>query len=59
MKRFKLTVNGEEIGRFTNFKEIAEAVGCSFQHVYRKNDTNEFTYKKVTYTIIDRLSELE
>ena len=57
MKRFILKKEGIEVGRYQTVKEVADVVGCSFQHVY-KNKTGFFSYKKVNYQIIDRLAEL-
>jgi hypothetical protein len=55
--RFILMMEDQELGRYQTMKDIANKIGCSFQHVY-KNNNGEFIYKKVTYKVIDRLNEL-
>jgi hypothetical protein len=52
-------MNGEnKIGESPSIREMAKLVGCSFQNIYQNmnEDKTQFTYKKITYTIIDKLS---
>lgn len=58
--RFKLSINGEPAGEYTGLTQVAKKIGCTRAHIYNSIDitrqTNHFTYKKVNYTIIDKLT---
>jgi hypothetical protein len=56
--RFILKKEGNEIGRFQNVRIAAEAIGCTYQHIYKTKD-GIFKYKKVNYQLIDRLEGLD
>jgi hypothetical protein len=54
-----ILMNGEtKVGEAPSIRELGKLVGCTFQHIYKYiNENNtEFTYKKVNYTIIDKLA---
>jgi hypothetical protein len=54
-----ILMNGEnKVGESPSIREMAKLVGCSFQNIYQNmnEDKTQFTYKKITYTIIDKLS---
>ncbi len=55
--RFILMSEGIELGRYQNVRDIANVIGCTFQHIY-KNKTGIFKYKKINYQVIDRLEDL-
>ncbi len=55
--RYTLQQNGEVLGKTTSIAGIAEIVGCTLQHVYQRlTIENTFTYKKITYEIVDKLA---
>ncbi len=45
----------EVIGQGTSIEELAKLIGCTRAHIYKAISNNSFNYKKITYTILDRL----
>jgi predicted transcriptional regulator len=56
-KRYKLKRDGETIVETSYIREIAEFLGCTREHIYKYIKGNQFSYKKITYMIIDKLDE--
>lgn len=53
--RWKLTTNEKTIGEASSMDELAALIGCTKQHIYQRLNDGKFTYKKITYTVIDKL----
>jgi len=55
--RYILKQDSIELGQTTSITGIADIVGCTVQHVYQRlTEENTFTYKKITYEIVDKLN---
>ena len=58
--RYKLILNGEVLGESSSIGGIAKLVGCTRAHIdQRITEKKTFTYKKITYVIIDKLDKYE
>lgn len=53
--RYRLIYEDIVIGESTSIDGIANMVGCTRGHIYQRIVNGEFTYKKRTYKIIDKL----
>jgi hypothetical protein len=53
--RYKLILNGEVLGEASSMDVIAKMVGCTKAHIYQRLVNGVFTYKKITYEIVDKL----
>lgn len=54
-----ILMNGEtKVGEAPSIRDLGKLVGCTFQHIYKyiNKEKTQFTYKKITYTIVDKLS---
>ena len=62
LNRFIISTNGEKITEVPSMREVARYIGCTYQHMYerlRETKTNTFKYKKVEYTITDKLEAMQ
>lgn len=57
MKKERYTVlkNGEEIGKAISIRDVSRIIGCSYDHIYKFKIGNQLSFKKITYTILDKL----
>lgn len=57
--RYILMKGDQRIGTASNYDQVGQLVGCTKAHIYKYlTDDNTFSYKKINYTILDRLDEV-
>jgi len=62
LNRFSILIDGELIQEVPSIRGVARFVGCTYQHLYNemsKTNTTTFKFKKVQYTIIDKLETMQ
>jgi hypothetical protein len=54
--RYKLYRDEVMVHESSSILGVAKYIGCSHRHIYKYMVDYKFTYKKVPYTIYDKLS---
>ena len=55
--RYKLKREDELLFETSSIRRVAAHLGCTEQHIHKYIKDGKFSYKKIIYTIIDKLDE--
>jgi hypothetical protein len=62
LNRFIISANGEKLTEVPSMTDVSKFIGCTYQHMYYRmklKNSNTFKYKKVEYTITDKLEAMQ